>query len=111
MPKGELYVWWVEHPEHTVAVVVAPNWEQATVEAAKWWDVPWGKIAAMCSEQKEKEPIKRGVCCECGSLMWSSGGVKPRCAKCEAVARDLELNRKANSRRFWKEMSPRPGVN
>ena len=104
MPKkGELFVWWVEHPDHTVAVVIAPNWEQATVKAAEWWDVPWGKVAAMCTEQKKK-PIKRGVCCECGSLVWGSEGVKARCGKCESIARSQEESRKARNRRFYAEM-------
>lgn len=92
--KKETFVWWVEHPDHTVAVVVARNWEQATVEAAKWWEVPWAKVASMCSAQK-KEPITHGVCCECGNTTWNPVGTKARCAKCEAVARDKELRRRA----------------
>ena len=28
------HLWWVRHPECGLAVVDAPNWEQATVEAA-----------------------------------------------------------------------------
>ena len=91
--KKQTYVWWVEHPDHTVAVVVADNWEQATVEAAKWWEVPWSKVAATCTEKK-KEPLMRGMCCECGAKIWSNGGPKARCGKCEAVARDNELSRK-----------------
>ena len=104
--KNQTVVWWVEHPDHTVAVVIADSWEQATVEAAKWWEVPWGKVVAMCTEKK-REPLMRGLCCECGAKVWSSGSARVRCAKCEAVARDLELNRKANNRRYWKEMRPR----
>jgi len=103
MPKGELFLWWVEHPEHTVAVAVAPNWEQATVEAAKWWDVPWGKVAAMCALQK-KEPVRRGVCCDCGGLLWSPGSVKARCSKCESIARQKEETQRARNRRFFSEM-------
>ena len=101
--KGKTYVWWVEHPEHTVAVVVADSWEQATIEAAKWWDVPWGKVAAMCTEQR-KEPLMRGMCCDCGAKVWSTGETRVRCAKCEAVARDKELHRKADNRRFYSDM-------
>ena len=101
--KKQTWIWWVEHPDHTDAVVIADNWEQATVEAAKWWEVPWGKVAAMCSVKK-KEPLLRGVCCECGAKMWSPGGPRTRCAKCEAVARDRELNRKARNKKFYASM-------
>lgn len=90
--KKQTFVWWVDHPDHTTAVVVADNWEQATVEAAKWWEVPWAKVAALCTEQK-KEPLMRGMCCDCGAKVWSQGG-RVRCAMCEAKARDLELRRK-----------------
>ena len=103
MPKNELFVWWVEHPDHTDAVVAAPNWEQATVRAAEWWEVPWAKVAAMCSAKK-KEPIKRGVCCECGSLTWGAAGVKARCGKCESIARQREETKRERNRRFYAEM-------
>ena len=43
-----LHLWWVRHPECGLAVVDAPNWELATVEAAAWWRVPWKKVAALC---------------------------------------------------------------
>lgn len=101
--KKQTYIWWVEHPEHTVAVVVADNWEQATIEAAKWWDVPWGKVVALCSEQK-KETLLHGVCCECGAKMWGTGEKRCRCGKCEAVARDNELNKKYQNMRYYSSM-------
>ena len=41
-----MHLWWVRHPECGLAIVEAPNWEQATVEAAAWWDVPWKEISA-----------------------------------------------------------------
>lgn len=101
--KKQTFVWWVEHPDHTVAVVVADNWEQATIEAAKWWEVPWGKVVAQCTEQK-KEPLMRGMCCECGAKVWNSGNVRVRCGKCEAVARDNELNKKYQNMRYYASM-------
>ena len=102
--KKQTFIWWVEHPEHTVAVVVADSWEQATVEAAKWWEVPWGKVVAQCTEQK-KEPLMRGMCCECGAKTWSTGGEKRvRCGKCEAVARDNELSRKYRDMKYFVSM-------
>lgn len=97
--KKQTYIWGVKHPDHTVAIVIADNWEQATVEAAKWWDVPWGKVAALCEEEK-KEPLMRGMCCDCGAKMWSDGK-RVRCAKCESIARDRERSQKARNRRFF----------
>ena len=101
--KNQTFVWWVDHPEHTTAVVMADNWEQATVEAAKWWEVPWKKVAATCSEQK-REPLMRGMCCDCGVKVWSSGAARVRCAKCEAIARQKEETQRARNRRFYSDM-------
>lgn len=101
--KKETLLWRVNHPDHTTAVVIADNWEQATVEAAKWWEVPWGKVAALC-ECEKKEPILRGVCCDCGDKMWSPGGAKVRCAKCESIARSNEASRVARNRKFYASM-------
>ena len=92
------FIWWVSHPEHTVAVVRAPNWEQATVAAAEWWGVPWAKVAAMC-EARKMEQAPRCVCVQCGLVFHGEG---LRCARCEAAARDAELNHQAQSRRFWR---------
>ena len=36
-----MHLWWVRHPVCGLAIVNAPNWEQATVEAAAWWETPW----------------------------------------------------------------------
>ena len=102
--KRQTFVWWVKHPDHTVAVVIASNWEQATVEAAKWWEVPWGKVASTC-ECEKKEPILHGTCCDCGNKMWSPiGDVRVRCAKCESIARSNELSRRARDAKFYASM-------
>ena len=95
-------VWWVEHPDHHIAIVRAPNWEQATVEAAKWWDVPWREVAAMCECQRV-EKLVRHVCVNCGAVFHGEG---PLCTKCAVKERDLELNREARARRFYREMMP-----
>ena len=89
-------VWWVSHPAHNIAIVSAPNWELATVEAAKWWDVPWREVAAMC-ECTRVEKIVRNVCVSCGIVFHGKG---PLCTKCAVVERDRELNRPARERRF-----------
>ena len=38
--------WVVAHPEIGTAFVTADSWEQATVAAADFWGVPWGKYVA-----------------------------------------------------------------
>lgn len=97
--KKQTYVWWVKHPDHTVAVAIADSWEQATVQAAEWWEVPWGKVAALC-ECEKKEELVHNVCCDCGNKMWGDGK-RVRCGECESIARDQERTRKARDRRFF----------
>lgn len=107
--KSERKLWWVEHPDYNVAIVEAESWEQATVEAANWWGVRWGKVAATCTLQKAEElrPIK---CKLCPAVFYGQEGEKPVCPKCAARERDRKLNEKANARRYWMEMRPkRPG--
>ena len=101
--KAPLLLWWVRHPEQGLAIVDAPNWEQATVEAAKWWEVPWGKVAALC-ECERQEIVPRHVCVRCGQI-FNGDGI--RCTKCEIVERDRELNRIARARKFYRSMMPR----
>ena len=74
-------VWWVRHPDHEVAIVRAPNWEQATVEAAKWWDVPWREVAALC--ELEKKELARGV----SARSAGSGSTARRCCAPGAPSR------------------------
>lgn len=56
------HLWWVRHPECGLAIVDAPNWEQATVEAANWWEVSWREVAALCECERE-EIVPRHVLC------------------------------------------------
>ena len=80
------------------------NWNiHATVRAAEWWEVPWGTVAAYCTEQK-KEELVRGMCCDCNAKMWADSGKRVRCPTCEAKARDRELSRKYQNRRFYADM-------
>ncbi len=95
-------LWWVRHPDHVLAVVSAVSWEQATVEAAAWWDVPWKEVAALC-ECERTEEVRRNVCVQCGQIFHGQG---LRCTRCEVAERDRELNRRARARRYYREAMP-----
>lgn len=100
------HLWWVRHPECGLAVVDAPNWEQATVEAAAWWEVPWRKVAALCECERE-EIVPRHVCVCCGTLFNGEGF---RCTKCETIERDKRLNQRARARKYYRSMMPGKAV-
>ena len=92
------HLWWVRHPECGLAIVDAPNWEQATVEAANWWEVSWREVAALCECERE-EIVPRHVCICCGEIFNSEGF---RCTKCEIIERDKRLNQRARTRRYYR---------
>lgn len=96
------HLWWVCHPECGLAVVDAPSWEQATVEAASWWEIPWREVAALCECERE-EIVPRHICLYCGRIFNGSGF---RCTKCEIVERDRRLNQRAQARRLSRSMLP-----
>ena len=103
MAKDREAVWRVRHPDHGETVVRAADWQQATVEAAFWWEVPWKKVAADCDVVKIGD-IPRNVCVDCGKVFNREG---MRCEICTAKARDRAASSKAAGRRHWKEMGPR----
>ena len=98
-----LHLWWVRHPECGLAVVDAPNWEIATVEAAAWWRVPWKKVAALC-ECERKETVPHHVCVCCGTIFNGDGS---RCTKCKIIERDRLLNKRAREQRYYRSMMPK----
>ncbi len=71
-------LWLVGHQDFAEVWVEAPDWPQATVEAAKIWDVPWGKVAAECFEV-QKKALLGGVCARCGRFYNSR---PPLCEVC-----------------------------
>ena len=93
----------MRHPECGLAVVDAPNWELATVEAAAWWRVPWKKVAALC-ECERKEIVPRHVCICCGTIFNGDGS---RCTRCEIIERDRLLNKRAREQRYYRSMMPK----
>lgn len=95
-----MHLWWVRHPVCGLAIVNAQNWEQATVEAAAWWETPWRKVAALCECERE-EIVPRHVCICCGTIFNGEGF---RCTKCAIIERDKQLNRRARERRYSRNM-------
>lgn len=80
-------LWEVGCEGHTDAWVVAPNWELATVEAAKFWGVPWATVAAHCQEKRKTVGAKHNICCKCGRMY---AGKMPMCMVCRATAETEE---------------------
>ncbi len=95
--------WWVRHPDFGLAIVSAPNWEQATIEAAKWWDVPWREAVVLCECEKSMQ-IPRNVCVRCGQIFHGDGLY---CARCEAAERIEAMRRAAKARQYYRSMMPR----
>lgn len=86
--KKKLWVFFVKHPEHTVAPVMAESWEQATVKAAEFWGVAWRTVAALC-ECERKWEAHRCICMDCGKYFH---GEDILCDFCRARRRDEEQN-------------------
>lgn len=72
------FVFFVKHPNHTIAPVIAPSWEQATVKAAEFWNVSWGKVVALC-ECERKMDAHKGVCMDCGRIFYGGEVICPAC--------------------------------
>lgn len=62
--KKKTACWAIQHPELGTAWVIADDYEQATVKAAEWWGVPWGKHVAQMRELT-RVPYMRHVCEKC----------------------------------------------
>ena len=89
------YLWEVGCEGHVDAWVVAPNWEQATVEAAKFWGVRWGSVAARCVEKSRIKGYTTNICCRCGRTYYAA---PPLCAACKAavLTEEAETVRRVN---------------
>ena len=73
-------LWEISCEGHRDAWVTAPNWEQATLKAAEFWNVPWREVAARCELKKKTVGAPRNVCCRCGRIYFGS---PPMCEACE----------------------------
>lgn len=93
--KKEMRCWEVSHPDLGKTWVQAESWEMATVEAAKFWGLPWGKLVA----EMQCEGIWRAfrhVCHRCGRIFNGEGMV------CDACRRAMETDREQTALRLKK---------
>ena len=93
------YLWFITAPGHVQVPVVAPDWEQATVQAARFWGANWGKIFWQCELVRKTEVI-RNVCCRCGKH-FNGDGVE--CEPCRRIRAVEERNARAAEQRYWKK--------
>lgn len=93
------YLWFITAPGHVQVPVVAPDWEQATVEAARFWGVPWAKIFCQC-ELVRKSEVLRNVCIRC-KRHFNGEGVE--CEPCQKLRAIEEKEAQAAARRYWKK--------
>lgn len=98
--KNKIILWEVGCEGHVDAWVVAPNWEQATVEAAAFWDVPWAGVAAKCEPKSKTVGAPRNVCCKCGRTYFAE---PPLCGSCKKVIAIEEKELKQSLARAYKE--------
>lgn len=97
--KKRDYLWFVTAPGHVQVPVVAPDWEQATLEAAHFWGVSWAKIFWQC-ELVKKTDVMKNVCCRC-KRYFNGEGVE--CDPCRKLRFTEEQNARAANRQYWKK--------
>lgn len=95
------WLWFVSCEGHVTAPVIAESWEQATVEAARFWGVRWGAVAAMC-ELQEKRPVVKNVCYKCGAYFHGSGVV---CDHCRSEAEIEERRMQAAKKNYFRRLN------
>ena len=97
MAAEKTTLWAVGCEGHRTAWVIAPSWELATVEAAKFWKVPWREVAARCEEVMRKQGITN-ICCICGRTYH---GAPPMCEACRLTEETEEQQDALRRRRAY----------
>lgn len=97
--KNRTILWEVGCEGHVDAWVVADNWEQATVAAAAFWQVPWREVAAYCTEKTRIVGAPRNVCCRCKRYYYST---LPLCESCKKVLETEEMIRRHRQRKAYR---------
>ncbi len=87
MAKKEVRIWAVSHPDLGKVWVKAESWELATVEAAKLWGLPWGKLVANMQNEGSWRAFKH-VCHRCGRIFNDEGVLCDACVKTAETERE-----------------------
>ena len=91
-------LWEVGCRGHVDTWVLAPDWELATVEAARFWGVPWGKVAALCECKQRIVGAPKNICCRCKKTYF---GPPPMCGACrETVKTEEALLRRSREQAY-----------
>ena len=85
--RNETRIYEVAHPDLGKVWVAAESWELATVEAAKIWGLPWGKLVAEMVCVRNWRAMKH-VCARCGRIFNGEGYVCAACEKALATERE-----------------------
>ena len=93
-------LWEVGCRGHVDAWVLAPDWERATVEAARFWGVPWGKVAALCECKQRIVGAPKNICCRCKKTYF---GPPPMCGICAQASRQEEERMRHLLRRAYQQ--------
>lgn len=98
MARESNYCWEVKHPDYGTAVVIAPDWERATVAAAEFWGEKWAKIVYDCKEVNKFE-VRTSVCQRCGHRMYNQPiGI---CDKCRKIIQTENEQIKKSLQKTW----------
>lgn len=87
--KSNIATCWVVRLEGWCpAYVVADTWEQATVAAARFWGIPWGRFVAHMELERKLE-ARKNVCIKCGRVFFGRGTM---CQSCEKGAQMMVMD-------------------
>ena len=85
--KGTGTLWHIRAEGFGECYVAADNWEQATVEAAKAFRIPWRLVASKC-EEIGRSTYVRNVCPKCGRIFNREGVLCTLCLESECTYRE-----------------------
>lgn len=79
------------------AYVQAESWPEATIRAAEFWGIPWGKNVANM-EQGQTREARKNLCLKCRRIIY---GERELCEACEAARLQDRENAERRMKRTW----------
>lgn len=79
------------------AYVQAESWAEATVRAAEFWGIPWGRNVANMELQQKME-ARKNVCLKCRRIIY---GERELCEACEAARLQDRENAERRMKKTW----------